>query len=192
MSPTPFLAPSLVKLRSEVNALWPERSKKSDGWIGDAAHAARKTEHNPDAKGCVHAIDVTSDTIDPMALVKWVTEDPHTRAWYVIFDRKIYSRKNGWKPEKYTGASAHTEHVHISILLTEHAENDVSEWIPDMPLSKDDALKVLNTNFARNLNGGSGDELTVDMKTFAERTDQKLDDLIGAVKALTAALTPKK
>lgn len=42
--------------------------------------------------------------------------------------------------------------------------------------------------FARNLNGGDPKALTVDMQTFAERTDQKLDDLKAATKANAAAL----
>jgi len=42
--------------------------------------------------------------------------------------------------------------------------------------------------FARNLNGGYPKALTVDMQTFAERTDQKLDDLKAATKANAAAL----
>ena len=32
------IAKSLDKLRSQVDARWPSRSKRSDGWIGDAAH----------------------------------------------------------------------------------------------------------------------------------------------------------
>ena len=47
------LAPALVQLRQELNARWPGRSKASDGTIGDAAHKARVSEHNPDADGVV-------------------------------------------------------------------------------------------------------------------------------------------
>ena len=34
-----FLAPSLVALRNGVNAKFPKRDKKSDGWIGDPTHS---------------------------------------------------------------------------------------------------------------------------------------------------------
>jgi hypothetical protein len=37
----PIFALRLAQLRLEVNMKWPTRSKASDGWIGDAAHAAR-------------------------------------------------------------------------------------------------------------------------------------------------------
>ena len=121
-----FLAPSLVQLRSETNARWPNRDKRSDGWIGDARHQARKSDHNPDASGCVRAIDVDRDGIDPRTLITAVIADPRTK--YVIFDRKIYSRRRGFRARAYTGQNPHTHHIHISILPTDGAETSVTAW----------------------------------------------------------------
>ncbi len=108
-----FLAPSLVRLRSEVNALWPKRSKASDGWIGDTAHSARKSDHNPDdsAGGIVRAIDVTNAGIDVDAFVSSVIRDVRTR--YVITRGRIWTREAGWR--KYTGPNGHYRHVHVSV-----------------------------------------------------------------------------
>jgi hypothetical protein len=54
-----------VTLRAQVNKRWPTREKASDGWIGDRAHASRKSDHNPDGKGWVHALDIDADLLGP-------------------------------------------------------------------------------------------------------------------------------
>lgn len=41
------LAKSLVQLREQINALSPNRSKVSDGTIGNAAHSARTSNQAP-------------------------------------------------------------------------------------------------------------------------------------------------
>src|SRR4051794_9209283 len=55
------LAKALETLRSQVNAAHPTRRKASDGWIGDTAHSARKSDHNPNSAGVVCALDMTHD-----------------------------------------------------------------------------------------------------------------------------------
>lgn len=131
-----YLAPSLVALRNSVNAAFPHRDKTSDGWIGDAAHAATKSEHNPDAKGCVHAIDVDIDDNDAGRDLR--TEviaacKGHRAVWYIISNGVIYSRTYGWAARKYTGASGHFEHVHVSIQLTASAEGDATLKLTPRP-----------------------------------------------------------
>jgi hypothetical protein len=121
-----FLAPSLVQFRSQINSRWPGRDKTSDGWIGDARHQARKSEHNPDGRGCVHAIDVDRTGIDPRLVVAAAIADPRT--WYVIFNRRIYSRQFGFRARAYHGANPHDKHIHVSILLTSSAETNASPW----------------------------------------------------------------
>jgi len=126
MTATWHLAPCLVRLRRTVDELWPDRDRRSDGALGDAAHAARTSEHNPDAKGCVHALDIDVDGVEPAAILAAVKH--HPAAWYVIWDRHIYSRTHGWAKRAYTGSDPHTGHLHVSCLLTEQAENDTTPW----------------------------------------------------------------
>ena len=47
-------------LREQIDDAYPDRSRVSDGWLGDARHSARTSDHNPDAEGWVRAIDISS------------------------------------------------------------------------------------------------------------------------------------
>lgn len=160
MSSTWYLAPSLNVLRDEIDAAYPHRQKKMDGTIGDAAHAARDSDHNPNARGSVNAIDVDEIGIDAWALVACAILDDRTN--YVIYEQKIWQRKHGFKPRPYTGLNAHKQHVHISILQTRQAEQDVRPWgyrnrnnnnnekENDMATAKEIATEILNTKVTAN------------------------------------------
>ena len=117
---TDRLAPALVKLRDQVNALAPNRSKISDGWIGDKKHASRKSDHNP-VKGIVHAIDITNDPangMDSHKLALALVEGKDMRIKYIIDHGRIISGQDGpspWVWRAYSGANAHNHHVHVSV-----------------------------------------------------------------------------
>lgn len=123
-----YLAPSLSKLRTELNTLWPNRDRTSDGWIGDASHQARPSDHNPDwsAGGVVRAIDVDKDGINVGALLAACFRNRCVN--YVIFNGLIYLRAAGFRPRVYTGPNAHRAHVHISIRHGHVYERDTSSW----------------------------------------------------------------
>lgn len=132
------LARGLEKLRSQVNEKYPKRSKASDGSVGDTSHSARKSDHNPDSRGIVHAIDITHDPRNGFDSYKFAdhllaTQDP--RISYIISNRRIGSGPSGPSPgvwRKYTGANPHDHHVHISIITSR--EDDISAWnIGDAP-----------------------------------------------------------
>ncbi|MFE9690625.1 peptidoglycan-binding protein [Micromonospora sp. NPDC005806] len=121
------LAPALRILRDEINERWPRRDKTSDGWIGDAAHQARKSDHNPDTDdNSVNAADFDKDGIDPILVVRKAVQHPSTQ--YVIFDRTIWSRVRGFKPARYTGANPHDKHLHVSVSHTPALENSAQAW----------------------------------------------------------------
>lgn len=129
-----YLAPALDKLRDEVNNLWPNRSKRSDGWIGDAAHSARTSDHNPDwsapglRRGIVRALDLTTTsltTADVDLLLHHTSND--WRMEYVIHNRRIWTRQaQRWRP--YYGSNPHTSHVHISLRWDAAAESSRQNW----------------------------------------------------------------
>jgi len=86
------------------------------GWIGNAAHQAECSDHNPDAVGRVHAIDVmTLNVTLQKQVVLWCLAD-FADLQYVINQRTIWKRdSNGVvRAYAYTGIDPHTNHVHIS------------------------------------------------------------------------------
>lgn len=113
---------SLARLRSEFYWLAPARDTASDGWIGDAAHQAEKSDHNPDSRGLVHAIDVDDDLQRPGLTMEDVVQfllarcrsGAEKRITYIIYNRRIWEASNDWRQRTYTGPSPHTEHAHVS------------------------------------------------------------------------------
>lgn len=119
-----------VKLRNQVNRRWPKRDKRSDGWIGDKAHQARKSDHNPDRRGFVHAIDIDADLIpgNPKAskaaaqqladeLVDYAASGKpgSDRIKYVVFNDRIASGTYAKYRWKWRGRGyGHKHHIHVS------------------------------------------------------------------------------
>ena len=109
------LAKSITKLREQINARYPRRSKASDGTWPSAAHRRQSpnSDHNTG-----HAVDFTHDprgglNSEKLADHLRTVHDPRLK--YVISNRKIASAKTGWKWARYNGANAHDKHVHISV-----------------------------------------------------------------------------
>ncbi len=122
------VAPSLKKLRDELNCKYPKRDKTSDGSIGDARHSASVSDHNPNSRRSVNALDIDKDGINTSWLIALLIKDP--RVNYVIFNRVIWSRVRGFKARRYTGANPHDKHIHVSILQTKAAESNTRQWFP--------------------------------------------------------------
>ena len=123
-------AHSLSTLLTQVNALAPNRSKDSDGWIGDPAHAARKSEHNPNAAGVVRAIDITHDPkhgFDSYGFADMLRLQGDKRMLYVISNSRIANPGQPWR--QYTGSNPHDHHVHISVVEKASLYDDDSDWV---------------------------------------------------------------
>lgn len=111
------LAKSLAVLRQQVNELAPNRSRALDGTIGDSAHAARASRHNP-YQGVVTALDLTHDPaggLDAHALARRLTADPHPNLYYVISNREAAYRKEGFVWRRYGGSHPHDRHIHVAV-----------------------------------------------------------------------------
>lgn len=134
-----ILAESLARLRAQLNALAPNRSKASDGTIGDAAHQARSSGHNPKwiaGANLVTAFDVTNDPaggLDCQRLALALQRARDSRILYVIWSRRIMAGAGGpepwvWRP--YKGANPHTRHLHISVVGDRRARDNTPWMLP--------------------------------------------------------------
>lgn len=128
----PILVPNLATLRAEFDQRWPRRDRTTDGWVGNLAHQAYPSGHNPDESGNaerqdadrideVRGLDLDAD-VDPaagdelLAELDRIRQTPALRGRliYMIYRRKIASASNGWVWVDYDGDSPHTEHGHVS------------------------------------------------------------------------------
>ncbi len=107
------LAKSLVVLTSEIEYLFPDTTV----WdIGDAAHQDSWSDHNPnECCDVVCAVDILPDAgLNLAKFVQHIITNPHPNLRYVIFDEKIYQRKNDFAEQDYNGVNKHKKHAHVS------------------------------------------------------------------------------
>jgi len=128
----PRLCKAGETLRSAINANYPERDKRSDGWIADARHlSAGKSDHIADENGICRAIDIDRDLHgiskpDEMPYladqIRAAAKAGDRRISYLIFNGKIASSKKGWAWREYSGINKHNHHCHIS--FTKQGDED--------------------------------------------------------------------
>jgi hypothetical protein len=125
-------------VRSSRRPTGSPRHKQSDGTIGDKNHDP-PSDHCPDSRGVVHALDVTHDPargLDCEEVAGAIRARKDSRVKYIIFKRRIMAGSEGpspWKWRKFKKAP-HDKHMHISIKHTAAAENDVRSWLGGTPL----------------------------------------------------------
>jgi len=121
------------QLREQFDDSYPDRDRRSDGWIGDTRHQARPSDHNPDEQGIVRAIDIDRDlsgTPKPDLMpdladqLRLAAKRGEKRISYLIFQGRIASSKKGWAWRPYDGANKHNHHIHIS--FTKAGDTDSS------------------------------------------------------------------
>ena len=124
----PWLCAAGVTLRDQINHAYPERDKRSDGWVADQRHLlSGKSDHipNPARGAVVSAIDIDRDLhgvskpdempylADQLRLLAKSKKDGG-RIAYLIFDGFIASPKKSWAWRKYVGSNQHRAHLHCS------------------------------------------------------------------------------
>jgi hypothetical protein len=120
----PILCKAGQQLREQFDDTFPDRDRRSDGWIGDLRHSARPSDHNPDpATGVVRAIDVDRDVHksgkpdlmpDIADQLRRAAKKGEKRISYIIFAGRIASPRMGWRWRKYSGSNPHNAHCHVS------------------------------------------------------------------------------
>lgn len=132
-------AKSLITLRDQANAAFPDRSKASDGTIGDGDHQSRESDHNPWVKdgsqGVVTALDLTHDPAhgcDAQRIVDALVASRDPRIKYVIWNKRILSASvRPWVWRVYGGGNPHTLHFHLSVSSNKALYDRGSPWALD-------------------------------------------------------------
>ena len=116
-------------LRAQLDKRFPKRDRRSDGWIGDAAHSKRFSYHNPDRNGIVWALDIDENfgvgrwrngrAARRFAdqLIAYAASDlpGHDRILHVVYEDQVASGtyRNAWWVFRGSGYG-HTFHIHIT------------------------------------------------------------------------------
>lgn len=137
------VVPNLQELLEQMNKRFPNRDKASDGSIGDTAHKTGSSSHNADKSGNpewrdgdskdeVRARDFDKDLKDAggvtmehvvQLLVKLARAGrlPHLR--YVIFNKRIWHKRDNFVTRTYTGSNPHDKHMHVNSDFTQAADS---------------------------------------------------------------------
>jgi len=126
-------ANSLLRLQDAVNAKYTKtRNKSLDAFIGDQAHASRKSDHNPNSAGVVCAYDITLDPAhgaDMHAMADYMRTHMDKRVQYIISNKRIANpdiQSGAWRP--YNGASPHSAHIHVSVKQNKALYDNEDPW----------------------------------------------------------------
>ena len=131
-----WLSKAAVQLREQTDDCFPDRKRASDGWIGDARHSARVSDHNPNEQGEVCAIDIDARLSDQEGVSFDLADQIRQaakidkRISYIIHAGKICSSKSLWRWVKYRGINPHHKHIHVSFKPNQTGEKF------DIPLLK--------------------------------------------------------
>lgn len=130
------VAPAAQAILDQATFHRPKRSRRSDGTVGDRAHRARRSDHNPDERGIVMAADLTHDPrngIDAHGWARWLARKRDPRVKLLISNGESWTPERGWRP--YTGPNPHRTHAHVSIVRGREFDTGpwFAGWLHDSP-----------------------------------------------------------
>jgi hypothetical protein len=109
------------QLREQIDDDYPDRDRKSDGWIADARHFANGNSDHIPQNGIVRALDIDAnlnahpeETYALVEKIRKCAKRGDKRIKYIIYDGKIMSPILNWKRRKYRGTNPHRSHFHVS------------------------------------------------------------------------------
>lgn len=128
-----------------LDTVCPAREQSGDGWIGDKAHQAETSGHNPDDTPGVKAERQDADNKPEVRAADTSTRLNHAKITvymiiaailayrpdrdkliYIIYNRTIWSAANNWAPKPYHGGDPHDTHFHMSGAAS--ADENASPW----------------------------------------------------------------
>lgn len=199
---------NIQALRDQLNEYFPTRDHSSDGYIGDYLHSLEDSGHNPDdtdkhnaewdgdsdTKQEVRAGDFDSDLNDPEVsmedvlqhLLRLAKSDSNFPLRYLIFNRRIFRKTNNWSQEVYTGASAHTEHLHASGDYKDSADENYYDYKLEelvMPTANEiaDAVQAKLRNSYDDLSDSERNRLTSVIDTKLAVRFKALGDVLASI-----------
>lgn len=182
------VAKSLLQLRDQVNARFPDRDKSWDGTIGDTAHSSRKSDHNPNEAGVVCAMDITHDPdngVDSYKMAEQLRQGRDGRIKYVISNGRIFSStQSPWAWRRYSGSNPHDHHVHVSVKSPAKYYDDPAPW--ELPMLM---ASIMTSEVASADDEEVGDEEVAPHRSVAN-TIETVSDTVGAVTSLSAKAKP--
>jgi hypothetical protein len=146
------VAPALEQLRAQLDEHAPDRSRASDGAIGDATHASRASDHNPwwqlAGQRWVTARDFTHDLehLDCHELAAALIRGRDQRVKYIIWAERIMSGgdgRNPWRWRDYDGPNPHTKHLHLSVVPDARALSSIPWLLPGLSSAPSRIVGVL-------------------------------------------------
>lgn len=199
---------SLLVLRDQANLLAPNRSKASDGLVGDEAHQSTNSDHNPHyvpgvGTEIVTALDLTHDPahgFDSYWFAEILRRNRDKRIKYVISNHRIFSSyasgsRPAWTWGSYNGIDPHTNHVHISVLDAVISDTRTPwnlEGFTTMALTQADldaiGLKVWNWDLLNGAPVGLAYEIVLAIQAQTKANGANISTLLAGQSRTEAAL----
>lgn len=145
--------PGVARLFEQLDAIAPNRSRASDGWIADENHTTGQhvPEYPPPPGNPPYEVDAGDYTHDPVGgcdigqVFERIRLSRDSRVYYMIFNKRICSSyanstRPAWEWGPYSNADdePHDKHGHLSVLDNPRHGGD---WAIGTPTQGDDIMR---------------------------------------------------